>query len=219
MQILSLPATLAILSLSLLIPTLVLLFPNSIKYFYFDHTYLRTFQIHRLITALFLTTFDLNFFMNLLSRYQILTKIEGNPLVTEVSNKVEIIFFFATLTIPLVISNLIEGVNTFHSSVNMALIKVFCDLTQNHVIVLFGFNLESRYVPYLYFAYEMALSGFASKCYYGLIWATLYSYLRKMKLIGIPLVFIKLIDDVENKIRELSGGQRRVVRRGRRLCD
>lgn len=219
MEIRNLPATLTILALSLSVPTAVLLFPNSIKYLYFDHTHLSTLQLHRLLTGLFLTTFDINLILSLLTRYQTLVNLETNILVTDAAPRNEILFFCLTLVCPFLLSNLLESVNTFHSSVNMALIKLLCDITRDHVIVTFGVAIESKYFPYLYFLYEMVISGFMSKCYYGMVWATLYAYFRRNKMVRIPAWFVYGVDYVEIVIRDLCQGRRRPIRRGRRLCD
>lgn len=208
-------ATLTLLLFSLLIPLIVLLQPTSIKYLYFDCIHLKTLQFHRIITGLFLTTFDINLIINLITRYQILINIEKFQLNTDANNSMEIYFFSLTLILPFLMSNIIEGVTTFHSNLNMAFIKLLCDLTHTHIIAVFGVSVSSYYFPYLYFGYEMVVTKFKTKCYYGLIWATLYATLRKKRILGVPKMFIKGVNGIEQKIRNMFVERRMRQNRGR----
>jgi hypothetical protein len=186
-------ATRVILLVSASIPIMISAFPMLIKYLYYDTESLKTLQLWRLFTGIFISNFDVNLIFTLITRYQLLMFIDGQKLkVTSTNHEVELLFFVFTFSIPLGFSNLIEGLVSFSSNINMALIKYMCSLVDPEAMVnFFGFQINSLYFPYYYFIFDTLISRGSSKCYYGLVHAVIYIYVRR-RFLEIPTWFISL---------------------------
>lgn len=236
-------ATKTIMFISILLPITVTLYPSLIKHLYYDISFLKLFQIHRLFISVFLSIFDISYILKLITRYQILDNIESQNLridpnqnynphdrnhrrsltqnQTIVSSSVELLFFTFTFIIPLFFSNLIEGLNNFTDSIDMAYIKYMCALMpRDSFISFFNFKINSSYFVYYYFFYNIIMSKMRSKCYYGLVYASCYIYFRR-NLGGVPDWFVWIVEEGEkivvrmgDKIRDVINGKYR-SRRGR----
>lgn len=197
-------ATKIIMTLSLLIPIVTLVSPHLIKYMYYDIRFLKTLQLHRPILSIFLSSVDINLVFKLLLRYQTLTTLEnGNLRIDNIDTQIELLYFTLTFVIPLFFANLSEGIVTFSESIDMAYVKLMCDLMpRGSMISFFNFNIDSSYFVYYYFFYELAMSKLRSKCYYGLVYAACYVYFRR-NLGGVPDIFVAFVTFAEKKGVEL----------------
>ncbi|KAM0677117.1 hypothetical protein BDAP_002278 [Binucleata daphniae] len=126
--------------------------------------------------------------------------IERSNLCFNTTSKYETLFFVFTFAIPLFFANILEKNTTFDECINIALVKLMCSLLPfNTYIPFYGFSVNSSHLPYYFFFIEFILSKLTSKCYYGLIYASLYIHVRKRGF-EIPPMFIKGIDYIEKVI-------------------
>lgn len=207
-QIIVLPkATKIIMALSIFIPLITSLFPHIIKHIYYDMHFLRSFQIHRLILSIFLCSFDINYILKLIGRYQIVSSMETRHLrIDNVETSVELLYFTLTLVIPLFFANLLEGVVTFSDSIDIAYVKLMSELVpRGSTIEFFSISVDSSYFVYYYFIYVLAISKLQSKCYYGLVYASCYVYFRR-HLGGVPDIFVVFTKNIEKCIKRVCHG-------------
>ncbi|KAM0675497.1 hypothetical protein GVAV_000862 [Gurleya vavrai] len=215
------PATRTILFLSIVFPLIAYLNPKSIKYLYYDISFL-PFQFYRLFTGLFLTTFSLSFVLNLMTRYNILKNIEQNNLLN-INTKYEILFFTFLFPVMFFVANFVEKLTTFNECINIAFIKLLCDtLPQNTTIPFYGLMIDTGYFPYVYLAIDLVISKMQSKSYYGFAFASVYTHMKKNN-VKVPVLFIKSVDFIEKKVIDIfrilktgklvSKGQARTGRR------
>lgn len=198
-------ATLSIMTISILIPILIFLLPKAINYLYYDFSFLKTFQIHRLLLSIFLSNFDINFFFQLLARHQFLSQIENQNLkIDQTDSSIELLFFTLTFIFPLFISNITEHLNSFSDSVNIAYATLMCDLMPtSSYFNFYGLPIYSQHFIYYYFFLEIIVSKMTSKCYYGLIFAKFYIYLRK-NFFGVPECFVSFISYLTAKFNKIA---------------
>ncbi|TBT99615.1 hypothetical protein CWI37_1279p0010 [Hamiltosporidium tvaerminnensis] len=190
-----------ILTMSILIPVLFTMSPFLSEYLYFDAEYLKRLQIWRLITGIFVSTFDINLVFILLTRYQILKFIEMSKLqIDAISHEIELTFFILSFSFTLFLANFISELGSFNQCINMALVNYMCRLCgTDNMISFFGFSISPIYFPYFYGFYEYIISKGTSKFYYGLIHSVSYIYLRK-KLFKIPQCYINFYTYILSRI-------------------
>ncbi|KAM0688181.1 hypothetical protein COBT_000567 [Conglomerata obtusa] len=220
------PITRTVIILSTLIPLFAYLYPQSMKYLYYDSSFL-PFQFYRLYTGLFLTQFSINLLLALFVRFQILNNIENSNYMMDIANKTELSFFIFTLPIPLLIANVLEKMTTFYECFNVALVKFMCELSPREAsIPFYGLSINVMYFPYFYLFLDLALSKFTSKSYYGFIYASVYIYARRNGC-KVPDLFVNFLAKFENLYtiflietkRLFSGKRRGQARTGRKLAS
>ncbi|KAG0440855.1 hypothetical protein DMUE_1452 [Dictyocoela muelleri] len=164
-----------ILIFSVIFPIVSVFYPKSYKYFYYDKKYLKTLQLWRLITAIFILPPEINSIFILLTRYNFLNIIEKNHICIGGDYQIESLFFIFSFSISLFLANF-NGLFDFGHSFNMALCWFVCQFLSE--INFYGFTIPSLYAPYIFLIFEIVLSRNHSAIY-GLIHAICYFEYRK----------------------------------------
>lgn len=195
------PATLFITSISLVIPLIISSFPHLSKLIFFNPKF--PFSI---ISAIFADNFTISTFTTCLMRAQLLFAIESR-----MNREIEIIFYTLTLIFPLLISNLLENLQSFNSSVNMAYICMLSTLQTE--FDLFGVSVDHNLLPIIYMALDYVLNQGRTKAYYGFIYGFLYFKLVKIFNLRIPRRFIQFYRRIKNNLKKKPVFSGKVYRR------
>lgn len=175
-------AAIIILLTSFMISLIVTGFPEFSEYLAFKIGYFMPLNI---LTGVFFTEFNIQFLLASFMRFQILSAIEKIE-----ENDVEILFYTTLFVFPLLLSNLLEGVRSFDTAINMAYVYMLSQAQDEFDI--FGVSLRSQFIPYVYLIFDFLISSGRSKAYYGFLHGFVFFKLKYYELITVPDLFCKL---------------------------
>lgn len=208
------PVILAILLCASVIPLMSEMSPKTAQYFVYDIRHMKKLEIWRLFTGIFLTRFSIALLMRLYFAYKFMAMIlEYNCRIDTVPPDVELALFVMFMFVPLVLSNLIEHLNTFSECIPLALIRYFSELIpESFKLNFMGLVISPKTYSLLSLCVDYILNGGRTKVYYGLLYAMLYVNVRRH--VSVPKL---LLDGIEKMKKIRMNGIFGVVREGRRV--
>ncbi|EPR78288.1 hypothetical protein SLOPH_480 [Spraguea lophii 42_110] len=201
-------ATIKITFISILIPAIIHIFPETYKHIYFNiYNYKHILQCYRLFLSLFINSFDIKLLFDLLFRFNILKMLE------ECTGSLDVQYFTILSLIMVFISSL---ENVFYSSYFNSSLVIYLSFVTDQQFLIYGFRVDPKYIPILSIALDILNRRY--KVYYPIGFSLFYNFIVKSSKDYIPEILKKMSNFIDARIENIKHYKfDRTIKRGRVL--